>query len=151
MSHRVHLHWPSIRRKWAAAAAIAVLALLVALGPSIAAARAAAPWQFQNPLPTGNGLGAADFVDASHGWAVGAHGSIVATTDGGAHWNLQTSATSSDLRSVCFVDAIHGWAVGIAGAIETPWEGIVVIMEISYTDNFKLVVIEPSTKADVGA
>ena len=43
---------------------------------------------------------------------MGAIGTILATSDGGAHWSAQRSGTSADLRSVSFVDASYGWAVG---------------------------------------
>ncbi len=42
-------------------------------------------------------LSGVTFVDASHGWAVGASGAILATTDGGATWNAQGSGTSNAL------------------------------------------------------
>jgi len=32
------------------------------------------------------------FTDPSHGWAVGGLGTILATSDGGAHWSAQSSA-----------------------------------------------------------
>ena len=48
----------------------------------------------------------------THGWAVGSSGTIVATSDGGAHWQVQTSGTDADLSAVAFPDATHGWAVG---------------------------------------
>lgn len=55
------------------------------------------------------------FADASHGWAVGQWGAIVATEDGGETWKLQRSDTSMDqpLFSVYFSDRLHGWAVGL--------------------------------------
>ncbi|MEI6452803.1 MAG: hypothetical protein WCP98_23020, partial [Actinomycetes bacterium] len=66
-------------------------------------------------------LRAVAFSDATHGWAVGgayvpaggagSGGAILATTDGGANWSTQTSATIFDLLGVTFTDAEHGWAV----------------------------------------
>jgi len=52
------------------------------------------------------------FVDPRHGWAVGDHGVILHTADGGQHWLPQSSGVSCTLNSVCFVDARHGWAAG---------------------------------------
>lgn len=52
------------------------------------------------------------FVDAQHGWVVGAGGLILHTADGGATWNRQASGVAARLRSVSFVDRNHGWAVG---------------------------------------
>jgi len=61
------------------------------------------------------------FVDATHGWAVGldinGNDVILATSDGGSHWTVQTSGTTPGLSGVSFVDANHGWAVGSGGTI----------------------------------
>lgn len=74
-------------------------------------------WVWQNPLPLGEGLSSAYFVDANTGWAVGNMGSIIKTTDGGVTWSLQLSQGEYyQLRSVFFVDAFdrlgcrHLWA-----------------------------------------
>jgi hypothetical protein len=56
-------------------------------------------------------------VDANHGWAVGASGTILATGDGGATWTQQTSGTTNTLNAVSFVDTSHGWATGLGGTI----------------------------------
>ncbi|MBM3147705.1 MAG: hypothetical protein FJ000_07405, partial [Actinobacteria bacterium] len=69
-------------------------------------------WHWQNPLPHGNQMADLCFVDAHHGWAVGAGGTILATDDGGASWVSQRSGTTRGLRVVCFVDRLHGWAAG---------------------------------------
>jgi photosystem II stability/assembly factor-like uncharacterized protein len=57
-------------------------------------------------------LAAVKFADADAGWTVGEAGEILATTDGGAHWSAQQSATDQDLNDLTFVDANDGWAVG---------------------------------------
>ena len=55
------------------------------------------------------------FVNADDGWAVGngsdmgGAGTIVATTDGGAHWTAQSAGSDWDLSGITFVDAEHGW------------------------------------------
>ena len=51
------------------------------------------------------------------GWAVGAHGFVAHTLDGGGRWTVQTSGTSADLHGVRFGDASHGVAVGDGGAL----------------------------------
>jgi photosystem II stability/assembly factor-like uncharacterized protein len=51
-------------------------------------------------------------TDAQHGWAVGALGAILRTTDGSTWSNRKTSFTDEDLHGVEFVDDLHGWAVG---------------------------------------
>ncbi len=40
-------------------------------------------WHWQNPLPQGNNLRGASFMDANTGTVVGDYGTIVRTTDGG--------------------------------------------------------------------
>ena len=52
------------------------------------------------------------FVDREHGWAVGEHGAIWHTTDGGTHWHEQHSGTNVGLHGVTFVNRDIGWAVG---------------------------------------
>jgi photosystem II stability/assembly factor-like uncharacterized protein len=44
--------------------------------------------------------------------AVGTHGHILRSADGGATWALATVPTLVTLTGVCFADAQHGWAVG---------------------------------------
>ena len=61
-------------------------------------------------------LNAVSFADARRGWAVGANGAVLATTDGGRTWAAQESGTDSDLFDVQFFDAREGWAVGEGGA-----------------------------------
>lgn len=76
-----------------------------------------AGWCWQRPLPQGNSILDYSFIDDTHGWAVGAAGTVVATTDGGATWSAQASGTSFNLRKVVFVDASVGWAAGINGVV----------------------------------
>ncbi|MEI6449710.1 MAG: S8 family serine peptidase [Actinomycetes bacterium] len=64
-----------------------------------------------------------DFVDATQGWAVGEGGLILATSDGGATWNAQSSGTLATLWGVDFSDATHGWAVGDGGLILATSDG----------------------------
>jgi photosystem II stability/assembly factor-like uncharacterized protein/tetratricopeptide (TPR) repeat protein len=58
-------------------------------------------------LRTGQSLPLADveFVDPSHGFAVGAMGTILATTDGGATWKRQSSTGRRAALWACFADA----------------------------------------------
>ena len=73
-------------------------------------------WFWQNPLPTGNALNDVYFVDGSTGWAVGAYGTIIKTTDGGDNWSVQSTYKTYELKGVCFTDLNHGAAVGFAEA-----------------------------------
>ena len=74
-------------------------------------------WHWQNPLPQGNNLRGASFVDADTGTVVGEYGTIVRTTDGGNSWAPQSSGTSNDLFGVSFIDTNTGTAVGGACGI----------------------------------
>src|SRR6266446_357618 len=74
-------------------------------------------WHWQNPLPQGNNLRGAAFVDANTGTVVGEYGTIVRTTDGGNSWTIQASGTTETLWAVSFTDANHGTAVGEGGVI----------------------------------
>jgi photosystem II stability/assembly factor-like uncharacterized protein len=62
-------------------------------------------------------LNAVCFVTPDAGWAVGAGGVIIATSDGGRTWRPQTSGVGDDLRDVKFFDAREGWAVGTGGTM----------------------------------
>jgi hypothetical protein len=56
--------------------------------------------------------------DGRHGWVAGAGGTIMATTDGGETWALQSTGIVASLHSVIFLpDGRRGWAVGDRGTI----------------------------------
>jgi Photosynthesis system II assembly factor YCF48 len=57
------------------------------------------------------------FVSAAQGWAVG-QDTILATTDGGAHWTAQL-AGRLNLTSVDFINAEDGWAAGTTSLLAT--------------------------------
>jgi photosystem II stability/assembly factor-like uncharacterized protein len=82
-----------------------------------------APWFWQNPLPQGNDLRGASFIDANTGTAVGYYGTIVSTTDGGNTWAIQTSGTTENLWAVSFPDVNNGTAVGEGGTILRTTDG----------------------------
>lgn len=67
------------------------------------------------------GLNAVSFAnDGLHGWAVGEHGTVQTTADGGESWNTVTTPAQSNLNSVYFAeDALHGWAIGQGELIQT--------------------------------
>ena len=91
------------------------LLLMTVAGLPASAAYATGAW---TPQATGvTFLYTVCFTDASHGWAVGNDGTILATTDGGAHWVAQTSGTTQYLMSVSFTDSSNGWAVGGGGDV----------------------------------
>lgn len=77
-----------------------------------------AQWQWGNPDPQGNDLWNVDFSPSSQtGWAVGAAGIIVKSTDGGASWFTQESGREDFLRGVEAVDANTAWVVGDNGVV----------------------------------
>ena len=57
------------------------------------------------------------FQDARRGWIVGARGTILHTTDGGAHWHMVPSGLASDLEAIVFVGPKDGVAVGDGGVV----------------------------------
>ena len=91
----------------------------IAATPSntIAAGSSGRQWVWQNPLPQGNTLQDFSFGDTNNGFAVGARGTILKTTDGGNNWELITGETEDDLYGVSFTDSNTGTVVGNFGAI----------------------------------
>jgi photosystem II stability/assembly factor-like uncharacterized protein len=51
-------------------------------------------------------------VDRNHVVAVGDHGTVWQTLDGGKTWDRMKSGCRASLRAVCFVNELQGWAVG---------------------------------------
>ncbi|MEO8664555.1 MAG: YCF48-related protein, partial [Ignavibacteria bacterium] len=74
------------------------------------------PWLQKNSAAVEN-LQDVYFTSTSKGWASGAGGTIVRTTDSGENWSVQNSGTSADLRSIFFTSPNTGWAVGLTGVI----------------------------------
>ncbi|MEM9352943.1 MAG: YCF48-related protein [Planctomycetota bacterium] len=94
----------------------ALAALLVA--SSVAAQSHGTDYQTRPPADAT--LHDLTFVDALHGWAVGAAGVILHTEDGGKHWARQASGVRATLRVVRFADRQHGWAMG---GVRSPYTG----------------------------
>ena len=61
------------------------------------------------------------FVGSKIGYAVGAHGAIWKTGDGGRSWQLVPSGTTCSLHSVCFLTDQVGW---VAGREVVPFAGL---------------------------
>ena len=57
------------------------------------------------------------------GWAVGDHGTILKTSNGGNKWISQNSGTKNQLNSVCFTDSNTGWVVSDSGTILKTTDG----------------------------
>lgn len=57
------------------------------------------------------------------GYTVSINGRIVKTTDGGLHWNAQTSGTMKSLYGVAFTSADSGYIVGDSGLVLYTFNG----------------------------
>ncbi len=68
---------------------VAALALLATTPVCAQVSTRDGGWAWQNPLPQGNGLNAVVCANATHAWAVGDCGTILATANGGSHWSVQ--------------------------------------------------------------
>jgi len=67
---------------------------------------------------TANALNAVCFLSDGHtGFAVGAQGTMVTTTDAGATWAPHASGVGTDLTSIWFSSPTVGWAVGSTGVL----------------------------------
>lgn len=64
------------------------------------------------PIEDDANLNDVQFVGSQRGWAVGDHGVIWHSDDGGDTWILQSSGVACPLRSVCFLSDRVGWIAG---------------------------------------
>lgn len=64
------------------------------------------------PMQDDANLHDVQFIDTKNGWAVGDHGVIWKTTDGGRNWSLIRSPVNCPLRSLCFITERIGWIAG---------------------------------------
>jgi photosystem II stability/assembly factor-like uncharacterized protein len=83
--------------------------------------RATAPipayaWQWLNPSPQGNQYTSLSFF-REDGWAVGTHGAVSRSVDGGVTWTTQLSPGADDLFGVAAASRTRAWAVGADGVI----------------------------------
>ena len=85
--------------------------------PDVQRAKQAAP----APIQDDAGLNHVQLLGSKLGWAVGDHGVIWQTRDGGQNWALLQSPVKCSLRKACFLTDRVGWVVG--GAI-TPFTRI---------------------------
>ena len=90
--------------------------------PAVDPAPSTGGWQ---PQPSGTTQDLEDvyFADLDSGWAVGAGGTILATSDGGVSWRPQRSGADRWLNAVHFVDTARGWVVGMDGLLLTTRDG----------------------------
>ncbi len=66
-------------------------------------------------------LHAVQFVGSKNGYAVGAHGAIWKTSDGGRTWQPVASGVTCALHSACFLTEHAGW---VAGSEISPFTGL---------------------------
>jgi photosystem II stability/assembly factor-like uncharacterized protein len=83
-------------------------------GTAAAGAACSSPERAAVETSSLNGM---QFVSPTQGWAVG-QDTILATTDGGAHWATQLSG-NLNLTSVDFISARDGWAAGATSLLAT--------------------------------
>ncbi len=87
-------------------------------------------WCWQELRVSDRALAGSFFVDAAHGWAYGAWGTILRTEDGGATWSAGRTGTLQAVASVRFSDPDHGVALlrqdlfGAARALRTTDGGL---------------------------
>ncbi|TWT78255.1 Ycf48-like protein precursor [Posidoniimonas polymericola] len=106
-----HVRCTLAARLYALAAGLTAVCLVT--GP--ACARTAA---VVDPADADAALRGVFFLDAQRGWAVGDHGVILGTEDGGRSWGRQATPVECPLSGVVFVDRRYGWAVG---GVTTPF------------------------------
>ena len=103
---------------------VLILAMLWPVSATLAAVSTGdGAWTWQNPIPQGNDLFAVRFTDPNSGWAVGARGLILRTTDGGANWSIQESSVRQALFGIAALDARTAIIVGGGGTILTTADG----------------------------
>jgi len=84
---------------------------------SVTAFSQADGWQWQNPYLQGNDLNSI-VMNGSIGWAVGAMGTVMKTTNEGFDWELIDLGTSENFNCIYMEEITgHGWIVGNNGLV----------------------------------
>jgi len=83
----------------------------------------AADWSWQHPKPQGNTLWKTAFANERCGFAVGDHGTILATVNGGTTWEIQYEGITDHLRDVFVIDSVTAWIAGDNGIILRTTDG----------------------------
>ena len=79
-------------------------------------------WTWQYPVPQGNTIRAVRFSQAA-GIAVGDHGTIIRTEDGGLSWSFVANSFAQHLQGVCHLSGNKWLAVGREGLIIASADG----------------------------
>ncbi|MCB2204046.1 hypothetical protein KQI65_04800 [bacterium] len=92
---------------------ITLIVFLCFLSPSLHA-----QWEWRHPSPQGNDLWNVHFAPGSStGWAVGAAGVIIKSTDSGSSWSNQESHREDIFRGVYALSAYSAYVVGDNGVV----------------------------------
>jgi photosystem II stability/assembly factor-like uncharacterized protein len=83
----------------------------------------AADWSWQHPKPQGNTLWKTAFANERCCFAVGDHGTILATVNAGATWEIQYEGITDHLRDVFIIDSVTAWIAGDNGIILRTTDG----------------------------
>ncbi len=82
-------------------------------------------WNWQNPLPIGEGLGKPHFFTANQGWITSEAGKLLHTTNAGTTWTIHNLDTlilqvivEPDGPGSSFINDSTGWVIGIKGGFE---------------------------------
>ena len=110
---------------------IAVVMFVTAPRANAADTIPTAPPVTASPIQDDANLHDVQFVDELHGWAVGDHGVIWQTADGGRAWQLLACPGECALRSVCFLSDRVGW---VAGGTTAPYTRLGVGVLLATTD-----------------
>jgi len=102
----------AIRALSAFAAAILFCAAGLAADRPPPGATAKSTFHLPSPIEDDANLHDVQFVGTRHGWAVGDHGVIWHSQDGGESWEMQSSGISCPLYSVAFLSDRVGWVAG---------------------------------------
>jgi len=119
--HEARPNWPASRWSTLGVVALAAFAVLAAgCAPAVRTTGAARSlgWIAQQS-GTGNDLMGVCFTSTNDGWVTGEAGMLLATSDGGAHWQTVDCGTWEDLFDVTFTDRSHGWVLGDDEVIRT--------------------------------
>ena len=68
-----------------------------------------AQWIKQSPVPTGEEIRDACFINSDTGWIFGFNGTVLRTNDGGSTWLDQSVPSSYEIYVGLFLDGNHGW------------------------------------------
>jgi photosystem II stability/assembly factor-like uncharacterized protein len=94
-------------------------------------------WRQAAAVPTRSVLTCVFFLDAQQGWAAGHDGTVLATRDGGEHWQVLREEPGKEraLMSVWFENPQHGLAVGQFGLVLETDDGGKTWRERTLVDN----------------